>query len=401
MNINTLSPSAKLIRNFVMGENQPQILVLVCGENLEETKKHALEGIVSAGGSYRVMAIPEFSELDKISPLTANYAKTYMADISKFIDNLLEQKLYDGVLIISNNLIGAVAAINSCVNKNIPTTVLSGGYESDTLERFLSSVGAETCGKITSAALKELTLTTQKSNSFTEKGIANSLIYFLENLGLAVKDASKSPANSPKQRLVAFEAGKQVAKTAKNQDAIVKLITKENVVSAASKMAKNGFNLFALTYLNFVDFKKVIAPLIKEKNSQIKTVSGVCDAFIQTSGATSTVFSGSVWAYEDLTSADVGLASGAVDGGVLVIKNSAGVDVSQIQNVIKGFGIAEKFFVLTSGVAEVNEVATLCMASEDIDLFETGDVIEIDLNKGKISSSISARDLKLRAKRKR
>ena len=138
-------------------------------------------------------------------------------------------------------------------------------------------------------------------------------------------------------------------------------------------------------------------------------------AYVHVGADTPMNFSGRAWVYNGVEDAAQAILGGAVEDGVIVLRKCTNTDVTSIVEMISGMtGRSEdnneveksKFAIVTDGYADdirgvlvVQMVSSNGYANENFANIQTGDAIEIDLAKSKLSTAVLAKDMKARAKK--
>lgn len=148
-----------------------------------------------------------------------------------------------------------------------------------------------------------------------------------------------------------------------------------------------------------------LAPV--SKTARVYLVRGsACEngGYVQATENTPASISGKAWVYSSLEDADKALAAGSIpDGSVVVVQNCADISVSALCYTVEG--MERQIAIVTDGLCDKTSIlaVTRCspdtFANEEFANIQNGDQIEIDLGRGRINTSASAKDLKIRAKR--
>jgi dihydroxyacid dehydratase/phosphogluconate dehydratase len=138
----------------------------------------------------------------------------------------------------------------------------------------------------------------------------------------------------------------------------------------------------------------------------VRGSAGGNGGYVQTTDNTPLAITGAAWVYEGLEAADSALQSNAIDAGVMVIQACAGEDISIIAHTIMALGRQRDIAIATDGYCETTPVLTVTNVSPngytdgEFANIQNGDIIEIDTARGRFNTSVSAKDMKIRAKRK-
>ena len=111
------------------------------------------------------------------------------------------------------------------------------------------------------------------------------------------------------------------------------------------------------------------------------------------------------WVYHTITDAMLALTSNAIDNGIIVLQNCVNCDVSLVAKTIITMQKASDIALITDGHCAATNVLTVAnitpngFDNQDFANIQTGDILEIDVTKGRLSTNISSKDMKVRAKR--
>ena len=421
MNYNTLSPtekSVKKLQNFSKGHfktdsevyNIAVINSMTCA-NQQTLISRVVSGMEQANARPSKFYIRPFGYMNKVNPATAKYGQSYKSVVASNTEAIIKINRIDGVIVVSDCEIATAGIISGCLKVNCPMLVLPTGINTNFNNDFLKLNGralAESLDLEETLVNANVSVTGVQENSST-----HTFFMALESMGLSLKSATKNHT-SGKQHEIAFKTGKKIADFAKDIQSPKRLLTKDAFQTACKQVLQNGIGIGGLMHIiplliqngNKVshDFFTDIAK--KLPNNQLVLVRGsACEDGGYALAGENLNFTGKAWTYHSLEDADRAIAGGAIQEGVIVLLNCAHQDVSSIAYTIQGMNKQNQIAVITDGICDSKDV--LCISNcrptanknGDLANIQTGDVIEIDLAKGRLNTSISSKDMKARAKR--
>jgi len=148
---------------------------------------------------------------------------------------------------------------------------------------------------------------------------------------------------------------------------------------------------------------------VASKTARVVLVKGsACEdgGYAQPTGSTPASISGKAWVYATLEDADKALVAGNIpDESVIVVHNCVDTCVSALAYTIEGMGKQSKIAVITDGVCDKTSalVVTRCMPSSlengTFANLQNGDVVDIDIGRGRLNTSVHAKEIKARSKK--
>ncbi|MCL2569643.1 MAG: dihydroxy-acid dehydratase [Firmicutes bacterium] len=419
MNYNTLSPNAKTIKkvqSFATGQmvtdSEVLNIAVIATGDIHYTQKaveNVVSGIMSKGGVPIVVNIPDFGFLNKVNPYTAKFAREHRKMSMTNGIGIIKTNLVDCVVIVSDCDITTIGLLESCVKCNCPVIVVPMGINKSFCVDVLRSNGKQLARIDDETKLESTALPRGLSPQF---GTTTSFFLALEKLGFILPESTILQTNTGSWVNMAYRAGIESIERAENVTTPKKILAVKNkFTDAISECLEMGASINGLvSLLNLVDTKNshsLFADLSKTKGQVILCRGSACDdgGYVQPVESGKVAFSGKAWVYQTLEDADKAISSGAIDEGVIVLQNCVDTNVSGIIYTIEGMNKAGKIAVATDGVAEPSPVLTITLCkptslqNEDFANIQTADVLEIDLAKGRFNTSISAKDMKVRAKR--
>lgn len=145
------------------------------------------------------------------------------------------------------------------------------------------------------------------------------------------------------------------------------------------------------------------------KSARVVLVKGSAaelGGYVQPTDTTPAIFSGKAWVYDGLEAADKAVLSGNLpSGSIIVVHNCKNTYISALAFSIEGMQRQNEIAIITDGLCEKTSclVVTNCtpdsFENEGFANIQNGDALEIDLSKGRLNTSILAKEQKVRAKR--
>ena len=428
----------------------PNIVIVNACETIESKKlvEHTAAGARAQGAAVFTYNVPKFGWATKINPMTAKFADSFWHFSATAMQAVIQTNMADGVVIVADCDVTVGGLLMGAVKSNCPVTVLPLGVAAR--QDTLKIAGSITNGKLTSTQGENLLKDAPPLYGQTDEfNSVSSFFILLEAMGLCAEGASLNKKDSGAQLLAAGVTGEKIVTMAKNIASPRKLLTKTAFQDAVTLAAKLGVSVGALGYLRRLVIEndvKIPHELISEvcaktalavstenqkctfirdagglkafsnganeavaKTSRIVLAKGgACGdgGYIQFNEHTPATFNGKAWVYQTLEEADNALLGGNIPAGsVVVVQNCAGVNVTALSQAILGMGRAKEIAIATDGFCDdvgVLSVTQCCPASHENEEFaniQNGDVLEIDIARGRFNTSISAKDMKTRAKK--
>lgn len=145
------------------------------------------------------------------------------------------------------------------------------------------------------------------------------------------------------------------------------------------------------------------------KTSQARLVKGTaCEdgGYAQPTENTPISISGKAWVYATLEDADKALTANNIpDNSIIVVHNCVDTYVSALAYTIEGMSKQDKIAIITDGLCDKTSalVVTRCspdsLANGNLANIQNGDMLEIDLGRGRLNTNINSKDIKARAKK--
>jgi dihydroxyacid dehydratase/phosphogluconate dehydratase len=182
-----------------------------------------------------------------------------------------------------------------------------------------------------------------------------------------------------------------------------RLISKRTASDKIAQYQANGGSVAGLFMFQKI-FELVDLKIAPSMYNSLKTTLAD-QAFVVSENNAPLTMEGQAWVYHTIVDAMTALSSNAIDNGIIVLQNCAGCDVSIIAHTIVAMNKAESIAIMTDGFCSATPVLTIAhispdgYANQDFANIQNGDMLEIDVTKGRINTNINSRDMKIRAKR--
>ena len=385
MNFNTFSASTKAILSTKVASlglmevtKEAKLVGVISTGNDCKIIPQVIAGIMSQGCVATKFSMPEFGFLQRINPQSAKYAKSYEALVARNLEAFVTINMLDAVVIVSGCEVTTLGLLHACVKINCPVLVVP---------NIVNSTDAEDAG-------------------FSQKEIG--FFSALEGLTLSLPGATKAKSTTGAQLDIAFRTGQEVTKSAREILTPKRFITKKTLQELAQSATNPSGLVMVATLGEPQGVKMGNGWITADKGGNIVRVAGnACEegGYVMVRPNTPPSFSGRAWAYRGLEDADRAISSGQVTEGIIVVQACADQDISAIIFAIQKRGLTDKVAVITDGYAVSSPVLTVthCTPStEDNEAFaniQTGDILEIDLAKGRLNTSVLSKDMKGRQKR--
>jgi dihydroxyacid dehydratase/phosphogluconate dehydratase len=408
--------STKFIKSAKLGvsgdANIQHIVILDCVGDAKFTENIKI-GIACGGGISSVFSVPNFDYFAKTDPATARYADSFAAVAANMTRSIIKTNLADCVVAAVDCEVAAYGILLGCIKANCPVLFAPVGV-SNFDSGIFSLAGRVSARMIKAEEAEEFVNNYPPQNGYPADSVTAAFFSFGERLGLSIPDAHNLPCNSPASLAKAKEIGAKAVNIAATITTPKKLLSNKKVITEIiASAAADGINVCGIIkYKKIFELTEIKFPhnfLISngDKNTVLVRGSAANDGgYIQITPNTPLSFEGKAWVYEGLESADSALQSNAVDTGVMVIQSCAGEDISIIAHTITALGKQRDIAVATDGYCEITPVLTVTNVSpngytnEEFANIQNGDIIEIDAARGRFNTSVSAKDMKIRAKRK-
>ena len=402
MNYKTLSPTAKIIKKhqifatgqiMTAGEIYNIGIVVACdAKSADSTIQNLSAGIRAKGGAPSVFHMAYLGYLNKVNPLTAKYAQSFIKVASSNIEAIVKANMLDAVIIVSDCDITLTGTILGTLKINCPTLVISTGSHVSNTHLFNDDMTTDE--------------NIEKSGS-CNNGSLQTFLSLLEKMDLTTK---LYPSYSGAHHKSAYELGEKIVTYAEKLTLPRKLLTKEKFTAAITQTFETLHNKVDLSQIELVTSllatnDQKLKPIDHKSIIELRGTAAEDEAIAQIGDNSPTQFSGSAWVYHSLEDADRALGNGSVKEGIVVLQNCAGINVSAIAHTISEMGMTEKIAIATDGVCEntatlvIQKITPASYENEAFANIQTGDALEINLAKGRFNTAVLSKDIKTRAKR--
>ncbi len=184
-----------------------------------------------------IVLIPTLNDRYKSFTSQSNLIEVYKEQLTGFMELLLAEKMFDGVILISKGLSSNIGFLRSAIRQSLPAVVLSVGpspvQNGKTLKELVSMAGQLAINKCNAFEIQE-NETKQIENlgngvGFTTENILN-LVF--EAVGLAVKNSGTAPAGSIEREQIAKESARTIVNLVKDRASVKKLLSKKMLQNA-------------------------------------------------------------------------------------------------------------------------------------------------------------------------
>jgi dihydroxyacid dehydratase/phosphogluconate dehydratase len=386
------------------------IAILDCvGYDITMLVKSISSGVTQSGNAVvSVFGIENFGYIKSITPATAKYAADYPSAVSKMTDAIIKTNLVDCVVAVIDGDITARGVLMGCIKANCPVVLMPVGVNKSYDESIFGMAG-----KIAIREIKSSEVPHAINKYVTQYGISpaqtvtDSFFITAENLGLMLPNTHDLKWNCGEIFTQAAETGKDAFTRADNITTVKRLLNKKTVAEAIQKSVSAGASADGiLKYKKIFEMADLALPT--ELLNPIKGTAcgeGYISLACRSEAANKPFFEGKAWVYDNIADALTALVSNAIDSGVVVVKNCVGQDVSIITKTIAAMKKQTEIAVATDGCCGASAVLTITNISpngyinEEFANIQTGDILEIDTVKGRFNTDVSAKDMRLRAKR--
>jgi dihydroxyacid dehydratase/phosphogluconate dehydratase len=372
MNFNALCPSgvtlarARMREGGFTNENAP-IVGVICAGEFETAHKYLdaiVAGIKSMGGIAYIYAVPSFG-CNAIDPQSAKYTLSHQNLSKSNAIGIIKSNMCESVVVVGDCRTTIAGVVLGCIETNTPVQIMD-------------------YGRGNFSSLAPIGVVCDNENK-------------LEN---------------------AFQCGRAGVNNVTQMNLPKKVFSKGALQTVVDKVIAANSSIGDLNYIaQFFTAcgVNVSSDYLFERLSKSPTPPRICKVngtaigglgYAQWIGDRPEAISGKAWVYQNLEDADKAISNGAVPpNSIIVLQNMACVDISSIANVIISQRREHEVGIATDGICEHSTVlcVQLCtpngFANEEFGNIQNGDILEIDLARGRFNSDTNAKELKNRAKR--
>ena len=360
-------------------------------------------GIRQAGGLALTMQVTDFTDLQRLAPATAKYAYDYSNMVANHVAGIVRTQLLDGVVAIIDNYVMGLGILKGCTQTNCPVLLMPTGINEDYDVRLLAAAGKIATREIKAGDIENVGDAYHNQNGTPNLDTLTLDFYrMIEAFELTVTGATTTPANTGAILNLALTASNKIMEMANDIITPKRLISKRTMNEKLSQYQTNGGSIAGLIMFQKI-FEMVDLKLPANLYTPLK--SNFDQAYVVSSNTAPLTMNGQAWVYSSITDAITALSSNAIDSGIVVLQACSDCDVSIVAHTIQAMNKADSIALITDGFCAATPVLTVAhitpdgYANQDFANLQNGDMIEIDVTKGRINLEVTSKDLKTRAKR--
>lgn len=386
------------------GDNVLMIGVIDCVQNgSEQLVTNLATGIRQSNGLPLTFNIENFGYLPRISPATAKYARNYVDFVAKSVEAIVRTNMLDGVVAVIDNYVTGLGILEGCTRLNCPVYLLPTGTNPHYDQSVLLTAGQVATREIKATAVDQVVKAYARQDG-TAPLDTLSLNFFklAEAFTLTLPGAASLVLNQSATLQFALQTGVAAVQRADDIITTKRLISKRTIDDAIAKYQEQGGNLSGLllwsNLFTMIDMKL--------PTGLFPSLKGLADQAVVVSAETAPLTKqDQAWVYRSLTDAMTALTSNAIDHGIMVLQNCVDCDVSLVAHTIVAMHKTNEIALITDGycattpVLTVANIAPSAFENEEFANIQNGDTLDIDVTKGRLNTSTSSKDMKLRAKR--
>lgn len=360
-------------------------------------------GVTKEQGAALTFSIQNFSYLKRIMPATAKYARNYTDFVAKSTEAIIRTNMLDCVVAVIDNAIMGLGVLEGCTRTNCPVLLMPVGLNPHYDESIFLTAGKVALREIKSTEVDHLANTyAQQFGIATEDTLTTSFLTLVEYLGLILPGANQLLANTGECFALAINTGAEAVKRADDIITTKRLINKKTLAECLEKYQANGLPVSGVLLC-----QKLLELIeLKIPNGLFASLKGLADeAYVVSQNTAPLTMQNQAWVYRSITDAMSALTSNAIDNGIIVLQNCLDCDVSLVAKTIIAMQKTNEIALITDGYCASTAVLTVANISpngfdnQDFANIQTGDILEIDVTKGRLNTNISSKDMKVRAKR--
>lgn len=414
MNLRSYDKSTKMLKLAdlaaagvaIPGENNVLVVGIIdCVQNHSQAMVSNLAfGIRKENAVPLTFNLENFDYLKRLTPATAKYARNYTDFVAKSVAALVRTNLLDCVVAVVDNNVMGLGILEGCTRINCPVLLMPMGINPTYDETMLLAAGKLATREIKATEIDHLTMTYARQVGIAPNDTLSLTFFQLaEALGLTLPGASKLVVNQGATLDFAVATGVAAKERADDIITTKRLISKRTLTESLAQYQANGGNITGV--LQFAKLLDMIE--LKIPTGLFPSLKGnlADEAYVVSADTAPLTTESQAWVYRSLTDALMALTSNAIDNGVIVLQNCLHCDVSIIVQTIVAMNKANDIALITDGYCATTPVLTVAnitpngFDNQDFANIQTGDTIEIDVTKGRLSTNVSSKDMKLRAKR--
>lgn len=414
MNLRSYDKSTKLLKLAdlaasgvtIQGENNVLVIGIIdCVQNgTRKIMENLAFGVRKENAVPLTFNIENFDYVKRLTPATAKYTRNYTDFVAKSVEALARTNLLDCVVAVIDNSVMGLGILEGCTRSNCPVLLMPVGINPTYDETMLMAAGKVATREIKATDLDHLITTAARQvGTAPSDTLTLSFWQLAEAFGLTLPGASKLVVNQGATLDFAVATGVAAKERADDIITTKRLISKRTLTENLAQYQANGGNITGVLQfsqlLTMIDLK-IPAGLFPSLKGNLAN-----EAYVVSADTAPLTTTGQAWVYRSLTDALMALTSNAIDNGVIVLQNCLHCDVSIIAKTIMAMNKASDIALITDGYCATTPVLTVAnitphgFDNQDFANVQMGDTLEIDVTKGRLSTNVSAKDMKLRAKR--
>ena len=360
-------------------------------------------GVTKAQGAALTFGIQNFNYLKRIMPATAKYARNYTDFVAKSTEAIIRTNMLDCVVAVVDNALTGLGVLEGCTRTNCPVLLMPVGLNPNYDESIFFTAGKVALREIKSTEVDHLANTYAKQFGIAPADtLTTSFLCFAEYLGLMLPGANQLLANTGESFALAVETGVEAVKRADDIITTKRLINKKTLAECLEKYQAAGLPVSGILLC-----QKLLELIeLKIPSGLFASLKGLADeAYVVSQSTAPLTMQNQAWVYRSMTDAMSALTSNAIDNGIIVLQNCLDCDVSLVAKTIIAMQKTNEIALITDGYCASTDVLTVANISpngfdnQDFANIQTGDILEIDVTKGRLNTNISSKDMKIRAKR--
>ena len=402
MNLKTFDKGTRLLKQTdlairgqsLQGEtNKTVIGILDCTNNGNPAILENLKcGIRQGGGLSLTFNLNNYDFHQRIAPATAKYANNYINAIATNTAAIIRTQMLDGVVAIVDNYVMGLGVLIGCTISVIcaPARIAIREIKAGDIDQVVNNYAYQ-------------------SGTFALDTLTTDFYRLAEAFELMLPGATTVLANSCAVLDLATKTATTILQRADDIITTKRLISKRTASEKIEQYKNNHGSVSGLFMFQKI-FELVDLKITPNMFDSLKTTLAD-QAFVVSRNNTPLqsnaplVMEGQAWVYNTIIDAMSALTSNAIDSGIIVLQTCTDCDVSLIAHTITTMQKANSIAILTDGYCSETPVLTVAhispdgYANQDFNNIQNGDMIEIDVTKGRITTNINSRDMKIRAKR--
>lgn len=390
----------------LQGENNVLMLGIIdCSQNgTAKIIENLSFGIRKENGVPLTFKIENFDYLQRITPATAKYARSYIDFVAKSTEAIARTNMLDGIVAIVDNNIMGLGVLEGCTKSNCPVLLMPVGLNPHYDEEIF-----QLPGKVAIRAVKSTEVDHRTHNYAKQTGtspddtLTTAFFNLAETFGLMLPGASALTINNGATLNFAISTGVEALKRADDIITTKRLISKKTLTEVLTQYKNNGGQASGV-----LQYKRLFELVdLKIPSGLFLSLKGTLadEAYVISQDNAPLTMANQAWVYRSITDAVIALTSNAIDNGIVVLQNCLDCDVSIVAKTIIAMQKQNEIALLTDGFCVSTPVLTVANISpngfdnEDFANIQNGDLLEIDVTKGRLSTNATSKDMKLRAKR--